>query len=276
MQLEPTGERMIVDEYQASAGDRLIYHLHVETYRFAQKYTEGKRVLDFGCGSGYGTAMIAASAARTIGVDVAADAVAFASDRFGTETLSFQQVDADGALPFDDGSFDTVLSFQVFEHVADEQRYLREISRVLTAGGTLLLVTPDRSTRLLPLQQPWNRWHLREYSDASLKRQLDRVFEGVRILKMSGDLDTIGIELSRCSRLKWLSLPFTLPFYPRTLRVALLNLVHKVKGRPTAKQASDSNPGSTAARSDFSSDSIRIGPGLPPSLNLVAIVRKPQ
>ncbi|WP_210238073.1 hypothetical protein, partial [Mesorhizobium sp. M8A.F.Ca.ET.207.01.1.1] len=76
--------------------------------------------------------------------------------------------------------------------------------------------------------------------------------------------------------LKWLSLPFTLPFYPRTLRVALLNLVHKVKGRPAAKQTSDSNPGSTAARSDFSSDSVRIGPGLSPSLNLVAIVRKTQ
>lgn len=268
MQLEPTGERMIVDEYQATAEDRLIYHLHVQTYLFAEDYTRGKRVLDFGCGSGYGTALIARSALHAIGVDVAADAVAFADAHHRSANLAFQCVVADGALPFPDAAFDTVLSFQVFEHVEDEQRYLREVARVLAPGGTLLLVTPDRSSRLLPLQQPWNRWHLREYSERSLRQQLDTVFDDIRILKMGGDAATIGIELRRCQRMKWLSLPFTLPFYPRAMRVGLLNIVHRLR------RHSNSSPSRSAM--DYVPGKVRIEAALAPSLNLVAIVRKRQ
>lgn len=266
MQLEPTGERMIVDEYQATAEDRLIYHLHIQTYRFAEDYTRGKRVLDFGCGSGYGTAMIACSALHATGVDVAEDAVDFATAHHASPNLAFQCVDPDGPLPFADGAFDTVLSFQVFEHVENEQRYLQEIARVLSPGGTLLLVTPDRSTRLLPLQQPWNRWHLREYSERSLLLQLNKVFDDVRVLKMGGQPDVIGIELRRCNRMKWLSLPFTLPIYPRPMRVGLLNIVHRLRGRPKV--------GPAVGPADFKAGSIRIEPELTPSLNLVAIVRK--
>jgi SAM-dependent methyltransferase len=268
VQLEPTGERMMVDDYQATAEDRLIYHLHVETYRFAEAYTRGRRVLDFGCGSGYGSAMIARSALHVTGVDVAADAVAYAAERHGSDNLDFQHVTADGGLPFADASFDTVLSFQVFEHVEHEQRYLQEIARVLVPGGTLLLVTPDRSTRLLPLQQPWNRWHLREYSERSLRQQLVQQFDDVRILGMGGDAATIGIELRRCRRMMWLSLPFTLPFYPRALRVGLLNLVHRFKARPAAGTPTDP--------AVFAPGPVRIAAGLSPSLNLVAVVRKRQ
>lgn len=267
MELEPTGERMIVDEYQATAEDRLIYHLHVETYAFAEAFTVGKTVLDCGCGSGYGSAMIARNALRVTGVDVADDAVAYANMRFGTDNLQFQQVNPDGALPFDDASFDVALSFQVFEHVADEQHYLREIARVLKPGGTLLLVTPDRSTRLFPFQQPWNRWHLREYSEASLSQQLARVFADVRMLKMTGPEEIIGIELRRCRRLKWLSLPFTLPLYPRSMRVALLNAVHRLRGR-------GGEATTPPALAPIPKGSIRIEQGARPSLNLVAVVRK--
>ena len=78
MQLEPTGERMIVDAYQSSPQARLIYLMHVVTYQFAEAFTRDRRVLDFGCGSGYGSAMIACGAREVVGVDVAEEAVAFA------------------------------------------------------------------------------------------------------------------------------------------------------------------------------------------------------
>ena len=266
MQLEPTGERMIVDEYQATAEDRLIYHLHVETYAFAETFTAGKTVLDCGCGSGYGSAMIARTALKVTGVDVADDAVAYANGRFGSDNLQFQQIDPEQALPFADASFDVALSFQVFEHVVNEQHYLREIARVLKPGGTLLLVTPDRATRLLPLQQPWNRWHLREYSEASLSQQLARVFPEFQMLKMTGPEEVIGIELRRCPRLKWLSLPFTLPLYPKAVRTALLNLVHRLRGRGEATSRAP-------ALAPIPKGSIRIERGARPSLNLVAVVR---
>src|SRR5690606_902417 len=109
--------------------------------------------------------------------------------------------------------------------------YLAEIRRVLSPDGTLVLVTPDRSTRLLPLQRPWNRWHLKEYDAKSLGKQVRRHFPDAQVLHMSGRRDVVDIELRRCTRLKWLALPFTLPFIPDAARVAMLNAVHAIRDR---------------------------------------------
>ncbi len=51
------------------------------------------------------------------------------------------QIGPDGRLPLEDGGFDTVLSTQVLEHVADPGVYLEECFRVLRPGGRLLLST---------------------------------------------------------------------------------------------------------------------------------------
>lgn len=267
MKLEPTGERMIVEHYRSSPEDYVIYLMHIATYRFAEQYTSGKRVLDYGCGSGYGASRIAQSAASVTAVDVAADAIAHASAQFGAPNLEFLAIDPDRPLPFADGSFDTVLSFQVFEHVADTARYLSEIHRVLVPGGRLMLVTPDRSTRLLPLQRPWNRWHLKEYDRASLRRIVGRYFPDAAILHMSGRRDVIDIEIRRCNTLKWLALPFTLPFLPDRVRVALLNLLHGLRGRPDAAANAELS-------FDFDESAITIARDASPSVNLVAIASK--
>lgn len=266
MKLEPSGERMILEHYQSSAEDRVIMAMHLATYNFAQTFTRGRRVLDYGCGSGYGSALIAKHAATVQAVDVAQDAVDFASATYATDNLHFRRIDPAQPLPFADGAFDTVLSFQVFEHVSQVDDYLHEVDRVLAPGGVLLLVTPDRSTRLLPFQRPWNRWHLTEYSAQSLERVLRRHFHQIDMLAMSGARDVIQVELNRCNRVKWLTLPMTLPIYPDGIRVALLNLVHRWRGRQPRKEE---KAGKAVAPSV-----ITIGPQLSPSLNLVAVVRK--
>lgn len=263
MKLEPTGERMILEHYKSSREDYVIYLLHIATYDFAEQFTEGKRVLDYGCGSGYGAARCAGSAEHVTGVDVAEDAIAYARANYSFDNLEFQSIDPDQPLPFPDGSFDTVISFQVFEHVRDTERYLAEIHRVLRPRGRLVLVTPDRSTRLLPMQKPWNRWHLKEYDAQSLDRRVREHFQEVEILQMSGRRDVIDIELRRCKRLMWLALPFTLPFFPDRVRVAMLNLVHAGRGRK--RDAAD------ALEFDFDESAITIGPNLSPSLNLVVL-----
>src|SRR5690606_25521567 len=131
MKLEPTGERMILDHYRSSPEDYVIYLFHVATYAFAEQYTRDRRVLDYGCGSGYGAARIAQSATHVTAVDVAPEAVDYAAARYPSPNLEFRRIDPDRPLPFEDDSFDTVLSFQVFEHVHDTHRYLSEIRRVL-------------------------------------------------------------------------------------------------------------------------------------------------
>jgi SAM-dependent methyltransferase len=53
------------------------------------------------------------------------------------------------ALPFRDKSFDVVMSFDVFEHIADSDGHLREVARVLRPGGSYVLQTPNRWTNVV-------------------------------------------------------------------------------------------------------------------------------
>lgn len=265
MNLEPTGERMILEHYTSSPEDYVIYLMHIATYRFAEQFTRGRRVLDYGCGSGYGSAQIARTARTVDAVDVAEDAIDYARTHFPADNLQFRAIRPDAPLPFADASFDTVLSFQVFEHVRETALYLSEIRRVLVPGGQLVLVTPDRSTRLLPGQRPWNRWHLHEYSNDELAGLLRREFADVQVLGMTGRRELLDIELRRCNRIKWLSLPFTLPFVPDALRVAALNLVHRVRGRGHATAMAEPLP--------YTADDLSIGADARPSVNLVALAR---
>lgn len=265
MNLEPTGERLLVDAYQASAERYLIYLFHIAAYRFASQHIRDKRVLDYGCGSGYGTHMLAPMARSILGVDVAEEAVEHARKTYSAENLLFQKVNPDEELPFEDASFDVVLSFQVFEHVTDTRRYLEQTRRVLAPGGKLILVTPDRRTRLLPLQRPWNRFHVREYAPAEIKTLLGDCFETVTMAGMSGNPEVLAIELKRCQKIKWLTLPFTLPLWPDRMRVALLDLIYRVRGN--ADRA-------TSVPISFDETSIRIEADAWPSVNIVAVAQR--
>lgn len=267
MNLEPTGERMILDRYKASIQDFAIYLMHIATYAFAEQYTNGRRVLDFGCGSGYGSAQIATTASHVLGVDVAEDAVAYARSHFEAGNLQFDLIEPDTRLPFADGSFDTVLSFQVLEHVKDVDNYLGEIRRVLAPGGRLVLATPDRSTRLLPMQRPWNRWHLHEYSRGELKRLVSRHFQQVTVMGMTATRELLQVELDRCRRMKWLSLPFTLPILPDRWRIAALNLIHRLRGPGIADGPQQTYP--------YGVSDIGISEDAHPSVNLIVVASLP-
>jgi SAM-dependent methyltransferase len=62
--------------------------------------------------------------------------------------LPIQKVDG-FTLPFADGTFATVVSFDVFEHIPDSDAHLREVRRILKAGGTYLLQTPNKWTNVV-------------------------------------------------------------------------------------------------------------------------------
>jgi len=262
MKLEPTGERMILEHYKSSPEDFVIYLMHMASYRFAEPYTRGRRVLDFGCGSGYGSDQIARTADRVTAVDVADDAIAYARGQFRRANLEFRAIDPAEPLPFSDASFDVILSFQVFEHVSDPSHYLSEVRRLLAPNGNLILITPDRSTRLLPRQRPWNRWHVHEYGKRELAAVLASHFDQIEVLGMTARPEMIGYELRRCNRVKWLMLPFTLPIMPDRWRVACLNFVHRIRGRRIGQPRDY----------PFDVNDVRIAADAAPSVNLVAVV----
>jgi SAM-dependent methyltransferase len=97
------------------------------------------RILDAGCGTGRNVVELG-KLGQTVGVDVSAFPLALAARR-GLTRLARASV---GALPFADGTFDVVTSFDVLCHgaVVDERAALRELRRVLKPGGCLLLQLP--------------------------------------------------------------------------------------------------------------------------------------
>lgn len=274
MNLEPTAERIVEEHRSSSPQSYLVYLFHLVTYDYVRDMVQGREVLDFGCGSGYGTARIAKDCKRIIGIDISVDVVDYARSKFQADNLHFTAITPveQQPLPFADQSFDVVLSFQVIEHVPDVGRYLSEIGRVLRPGGIFVVATPDRSSRLLPLQKPWNMFHLHEYSDAELKDALSACFARVMIKRMGGRPDVIAIETARTRRLRWVLLPLTLPFVPEAVRVGGLRLVRQWGDRLRSRlgrRASQEQPQS--ADFGFGPEHVTISDHAEPSVNLIAV-----
>lgn len=261
--LEPTGERVIEDAYQHSLGAYTIYAMHAASYGFVENMCSGKKVLDLGCGSGYGAMRLAKIASEVHGVDVAEDAISYAKERFKRANLHFHRIDPSEQLPFTNASFDVVLSFQVIEHVSDEDGYLQEARRLLKPGGTLVVITPDRKNRLLPGQKPWNRWHLREYDMNALVKLISRHLTVTQTLRMGARWEIASTEIKRYSRTKWLCLPATLPGMPDFIRIGALNLVHRFIGKAKTSRSS------TIQKFEFDEHDFIISKSQENSLNLV-------
>ncbi len=274
MRGEATTERITVDEYQSSEGDYLIYVLHTATYDFARPHVEGKEVLDFGCGTGYGTAGLAGVATRITGVDIAPEAVAHAQAHYQLPNLEFRTIGAieHSALPFEDDVFDVVVSFQVIEHVRAVDRYLAEIRRVLRPGGVFLCVTPDRTLRLFPGQRPWNEFHITEYAPEGLRSVLATEFPDVELLGMTAGPAVLRAELSRYRRTRLLTYPVTFPGIPDRWRLGGVRLVKRLIGGRSAGGAP------TGGRRDFGfgPGDVRVAAGATPCVNIVAVARTPQ
>lgn len=165
-------ERIVPDEEPAG-----VVALHLKRYVFAEPFCAGKTVLDAACGTGYGSARLGAVAARVLGVDVDADAVAYARRRYGADNVEFDAMDV-AALRLDDASFDVVVSFETIEHLPDRDAFLREVVRVLRPSGTLVVSTPNvpRTT-----ERPANPFHRVEYSRADFERLLSGFFAHVEL-----------------------------------------------------------------------------------------------
>jgi SAM-dependent methyltransferase len=269
--LEPTDERLIEAAYVTDRASYAIYVMHAASYAFAERRVAGLRVLDLGCGSGYGAARLGAVAASVTAVDVSADAVAFARSAYQRPNLAFETIAADQRLPFADHSFDAIVSFQVIEHVGDDDAYLAEARRVLVPGGQLILATPDRKHRLFPGQRPWNRWHLREYSAGQLTRLVARHFEVVEALRMGARWDIAGIEISRYRWTRLLTLPFTFPGSPESWRRWGLDALHALRRRRADVAAGDAR---TVPDFGFGEKDIEFAPEVSHSLNLVVVGRR--
>ena len=111
----------------------------------------GKRIVDFGCGSGANTALLANRGAHVCGVDISEDLILLAQRRMqvsgrggGAQFIVGSAHD----LPFPDASIDVVFGIAILHHL-DLPLVAKEVHRVLKPGGRAIFQEPVRNSRVV-------------------------------------------------------------------------------------------------------------------------------
>jgi ubiquinone/menaquinone biosynthesis C-methylase UbiE len=108
----------------------------------------GMDVLDVACGTGNATIPAARAGGRVVGLDFSPELLAIARERAADAMVEIEWVEGDAQeLPFDDASFDRVISTFGHMFAPDHQRTATEMKRVCRPGGTIAVAcwTPEGS-----------------------------------------------------------------------------------------------------------------------------------
>ena len=152
-----TGERFLPTESNHEMNIE-----HYQRYRFALQLVKGKTILDAACGEGYGSYLLSQEATHVFGMDIDAVVVSEASKKYTASNLQYL-VGNVSSLPFENGSFDCVVSFETLEHIdSDSQiKFLSEIKRILKPDGILIMSSPNKAV-YTDLVQGKNKFHIKE------------------------------------------------------------------------------------------------------------------
>jgi ubiquinone biosynthesis O-methyltransferase len=148
---------------------------HIERYKFATKFVNGKKVLDIACGVGYGSRILAeAGASRVEGVDISEDVIHYAKYNYQMHKISFQKGDISNYK--NDNIYDVIVCFETIEHVLDFRKALSNLYSLLKNSGLLLISSPNRLITS-PLtasmnDRPSNEFHIREFTIKELESLL--------------------------------------------------------------------------------------------------------
>lgn len=159
--------------------DNPIHQRLLKAYIAAVPWVKGK-LLEVGCGEGRGIEVIAGEADSYLGVDKIGEVIERLQEKFPQH--KFQQSVIPPLAALNDNTFDTVVSFQVIEHIKDDRGFLEEIYRVLKPNGTAILSTPNIAHTLSR-----NPWHIREYLPNQLRELCAQVFEEVDAKGIGGN-----------------------------------------------------------------------------------------
>ena len=173
--LSLTGERTLPDVPE----ENYWFRRHLAVYEWIAARVEGRRVVDLACGEGYGSAVLARTAASVVGVDANPEAYEHARARYADGDL---RIDRDMVERWT-GDVDCVVFLQTIEHVHDPDGVLAHIRELVGPRGVAYVSTPNVLTLAPPGQaRSGNPWHLVEYRPEEFRALCRRHFGGVDLL----------------------------------------------------------------------------------------------
>ncbi|WP_421892994.1 class I SAM-dependent methyltransferase [Marinoscillum sp.] len=158
--------------------DNPIHQRLLKAYYAAEPLVSGN-LLELGCGEGRGVSLLLNKVDSYLGLDKIEGVIETLRGKF--ENAQFES----GVFPpigLPDNSFDTVVSFQVIEHIKKDDLFLSEIHRILKPGGKAILSTPN-----IKMTLSRNPWHIREYTADELASLAGKYFSSVDMKGIAGN-----------------------------------------------------------------------------------------
>ncbi|HEV7563387.1 MAG TPA: methyltransferase domain-containing protein [Solirubrobacterales bacterium] len=169
-----TGERTLPDVPE----ENYWYRRHLVVYEWIAERVRGKRAVDMACGEGYGSDVLARSAAGVVGVDANPEAHEHARLRYTRPNLRFERDLVEGFAE----RCDAVVFLQTIEHVEDAGAILEHFKAILDPGGTAFVSTPNLLTLAPPgAEKSDNPWHVHEYRADEFRELCEAHFPRVEV-----------------------------------------------------------------------------------------------
>jgi len=202
-----------------------VYQRHVFAYKtILMSHISGKQVLELGCGEGFGVDLLAPFASHYLAVDKKMPGF-----KFQENNTEYRKCVLPKLTGIASHSFDTVICFQVIEHIRKDHALLEEIKRVLKPGGVLLMTTPNK---LMSLSR--NPFHVREYLPGEMERLVGAHFATYAISGIFGN-ETIMTyyeenrkSVAAIARYDVLNLQYLLPAFLLRGPYTLLNNINRL------------------------------------------------
>lgn len=157
--------------------DNPLHQRLLKAYHVAIPYVHGD-MLELGCGEGRGVDLLADKTNSYLALDKIPDVINRLAVKYPDYEFR-QAVFPPVNLP--DAQFDTIVSFQVIEHIQDDHLFLKEIARLLKPGGKALISTPN-----IKMTLSRNPWHIREYTADQLAAICKQHFSEVAMKGIAG------------------------------------------------------------------------------------------
>lgn len=212
---------------ETDPSDSPLHHRLLKAYVIAAGLVNGD-VLEVGCGEGRGISLMLGNCKSFTAIDKIGEAI----NKLKKNHPSAVFIDA-VIPPFSqiaDNSMDTVVSFQVIEHIQLDLEFLKEIHRVLRPGGKAYLTTPNRTFTLSR-----NPWHIREYTGTELLNLAQKVFSNCSMQGIAGNEKVMAYyeqnkkSVERILRFDIFDLQHRLPAWVLRIPYEILNRMNRKK-----------------------------------------------
>lgn len=214
--------------------DNPIHQRLFKAYVVAKEYIHGD-VLEVGCGEGRGINVLMEAAKHFTAVDKIEPVIKKLQQKYPAGRFLAMNIPPLKELASD--SYDVIVSFQVIEHIENDQLFLKEIHRVLKPGGTALITTPNRKMSLSR-----NPWHIREYLPEELTSLAKKIFLNVTMRGITGNEKVMAYyaenkkSVERFTKWDVLNLQYRLPASILRIPYEILNRWNRNKLQDTDNQ----------------------------------------